>query len=168
LGILSGVLVHITLAAFGLSVALASSAMAFSVVKYVGAAYLIYLGISRMFAGQNVIDDSSMAKKKTDPTSKIYTAGVFANLLNPKVPLFLLAFFPQFIKPTQIASPLPFLILGLIYLILDLIWCSILVVGASYFSRKIKDSLSIGLWMNKISGGVFISLGIKVALSDSP
>lgn len=163
LGILSGVLVHITLAAFGLSVILAESAMAFSIVKYLGAAYLLYLGITKLLSRDSIATVSSDTKKET--MLKIYTSGVITNVFNPKVALFFIAFFPQFIDPSYAGSAIPFLALGGVYIFLDLIWCVLLTLGASMFTAKVLSNPKIGMWLNKVSGLVFIGLGIKIALS---
>lgn len=162
-GILSGVLVHTTLAAFGLSVILAKSAAVFSMVKYMGAAYLFYLGIAKLFFSRDSISDKIKTSKK-ESMLKIYTSGVIANVLNPKVALFFLAFFPQFVDPSYKGAISPFISLGIIYIIIDLIWCILLTIGASFFAHKVINNEKTGLWMNKISGGIFILLGLKIAL----
>ncbi len=163
LGILSGVLVHITLATLGLSVILAESAIAFSVVKYLGAAYLFYLGLTKLCSKNKMLKPIKSEKK--EPMLKIYISGVIANVLNPKVALFFLAFFPQFVDPTYQGTVSPFLSLGIIYILLDLIWCILITVGTSFFTYKVVNNLKISVWMNKISGLVYILLGLKIAFS---
>lgn len=163
LGILSGVFVHITLATLGLSLILAESALAFSIVKYLGAAYLCYLGITSLFAKKGMVTKSEAGKK--DSMRRIYISGVVTNVFNPKVALFFLAFFPQFIEPNYKGIVNPFLSLGIIYILIDLLWCLLITFSASFFTKKVLDNPKIGLWMNRVSGLVYIALGIKIALS---
>lgn len=163
LGILSGVFVHITLAMLGLSIILAESALAFSIVKYLGAAYLCYLGIMSLLAKKSKMVDP--VAKKEDSMLKIYLSGVVTNVFNPKVALFFLAFFPQFIEPNYQGAINPFFSLGIIYILIDLVWCMIITFGSSFFSKKIVNNPKVGQWMNRVSGLVYIALGIKIALS---
>lgn len=163
LGITTGVLVHTTLAAFGLSLILSQSAMAFSVIKYLGAAYLIYLGISKLFSKQDLIKQ----KGTEQPVSikKTYISAVFTNTLNPKVAIFFLAFFPQFIQPAYIHSARPFIILGFTYAVTGLLWLMLLTFFAGAFSAKIRSNPMIATWLNKFSAVVFVLMGIKVAFT---
>lgn len=87
------------------------------------------------------------------------------NTLNPKVALFFLAFFPQFINPTQIENPMPFIALGITYVLIGVLWYLLLTIFASAFSQKIKNNPRVGYWLNKLSGIVFIIIGIKIALA---
>ncbi len=165
LGISTGALVHCIFAALGLSIILAKSAMAFEIVKYAGAAYLIYLGIKSLTTRS---DKSFVFENKSKLTNykKIYSSGILTNILNPKVALFFLAFLPQFIDPNYAQSPIPFLILGLTFLFTGTIWCLILALFASKLSEKIRKNCKIKVWLDKITGGIFISLGLKLALSN--
>ncbi|GGH21818.1 LysE family translocator [Mucilaginibacter phyllosphaerae] len=163
LGITTGVLVHTTFAAFGLSLILAQSATAFSIVKYLGAAYLIYLGFSKLFTSENMVT----AESRPQPVSvkKTYLSAVITNTLNPKVAIFFLAFFPQFIQPVYMHNALPFIILGATYALIGLLWFTILTLFAGSFSHKLQSTPAIGMWLNKFSGAVFILMGVKVALT---
>ncbi|TPN86302.1 LysE family translocator [Aquimarina algicola] len=164
LGIATGALIHCLFAALGLSIILAKSALAFEIVKYVGAAYLIYLGIK-------------MLTTKPDPNfelqnnslqvnyRKIYVSGILTNVLNPKVALFFLAFLPQFINPDYSQSFLPFLILGLTFVTTGTIWCLALAMFSSRLSNTIRKNYKIKKWLDKITGGIFIALGIKLAFT---
>lgn len=163
LGISTGAIFHIIFATLGLSIILAKSAMAFEIVKYLGAVYLIVLGCKAIF-------------KKTEDTfklhienelvnyKKIYFSGVVTNILNPKVALFFLAFLPQFIDPNYVQSSLPFLILGLTFLATGTIWCLVLAMFAAKLSNRIRENYKIKRWLDKVTGGIFITLGIKLAL----
>lgn len=163
LGILSGVLFHIMLAVLGLSIILAESALAFSIVKYLGAAYLIYLGIMSLFSKKG--DVTKLEEEKKDSMLRIYISGVVTNVFNPKVALFFLAFFPQFIEPSYKGIINPFLSLGIIYIFIDLVWCVLITFSASFFTKKVLQNPKISLWMSRVSGMVYIALGIKIAFS---
>jgi threonine/homoserine/homoserine lactone efflux protein len=163
LGITTGVLVHTTLAAFGLSLILAQSAMAFNVVKYAGAAYLIGMGIAKLFAGGNIIKQEGQTPLVS--IRKTYVSAVITNALNPKVAIFFLAFFPQFIQPAFIHSARPFIALGITYALMSLVWFMVLTFFAGSFSVKLKNSPFIGTWLNKFSAIAFVLMGIKIAFT---
>lgn len=164
LGIATGALVHCLFAALGLSVILAKSALAFEIVKYIGAAYLIYLGIKMLISKT---DENFELKNNNERVNyrKIYLSGILTNVLNPKVALFFLAFLPQFINPEYSQSFLPFLILGLTFVTTGTIWCLALAVFSSKLSDTIRKNYMIKKWLDKITGGIFIALGIKLALT---
>ncbi len=164
LGISTGALIHCAFAALGLSFILATSALAFEIVKYVGAAYLMVLGIRTLLS---TADSNFELKEETEQNNyrKIYISGILTNVLNPKIALFFLAFLPQFIAPNYIKSPLPFLILGLTFVVTGTIWCLTLAIFASKLSNKIRKNYRIKKWLDKITGGLFIVIGIKLALT---
>ncbi len=165
LGIANGALMHCLFAALGLSIILAKSALAFEIVKYVGAAYLIFLGIKMLISKS---DGKFDLKKDNDPINykKIYVSGIFTNILNPKVALFFLAFLPQFINPEHAQNVIPFLILGLTFVFTGTIWCLILATFSSKLSDRIRQNYKIKKWLDKITGGIFVALGIKLALTN--
>jgi RhtB (resistance to homoserine/threonine) family protein len=164
LGISTGAIFHIIFATLGLSIILAKSAMAFEIVKYLGAVYLIFLGLKAIFKKTNgkfeLNDENEITNHK-----RIYFSGILTNILNPKVALFFLAFLPQFIDPNYVQSSLPFLILGITFLLTGTIWCLILALFASKLSDRIRKNYKIKRWLDKITGGIFIALGIKLALT---
>jgi threonine/homoserine/homoserine lactone efflux protein len=160
-GIITGVLIHTLFAAMGLSLILAKSATAFAIVKYAGVGYLLYLGI-RMLIDKNNTFDTDTKKLKGLNLMKIYRQGVLTNVLNPKVALFFLAFLPQFINPGQAEGFLPFLILGLTFMATGTIWCLFLAYASSFITSTLRSNDRIGKIMQKISGLVFIGLGIKL------
>ncbi|MFZ3074768.1 MAG: LysE family translocator [Psychrobacter glacincola] len=168
LGITSGILVHTLLAAFGLSVLLASSPLAFTLVKYIGASYLCYLGFKMLTSKQtpllasNAPDEEKMATAQSLDRWQIYKQGVITNTFNPKVALFFLAFFPQFINPSYTNSMLSFLMLGLTFATTGFIWCSCLALLASKFSENLRKNPTIEVILNRISGVIFIGMGIKL------
>ena len=168
LGITTGSLIHTLLASLGLSVLLASSPTAFMLVKYLGAGYLCYLGFKMLTSKQTSSIASSLPKDKgaiSQPkvdSWQTYKQGVLTNVFNPKVALFFIAFFPQFIDSSYAYGMLSFLILGLTFATTSLIWCSCLALLAARFSKKLRENPSIEAVLNKISGVVFMGLGIKL------
>ncbi|MEH0154098.1 LysE family translocator [Limibacter armeniacum] len=165
LGISTGELVHCIFAALGLSIILAKSAIAFMAVKYLGAAYLIYLGIKTLFSKTKEDFKVDTSQESTN-YKKVFLSGIFTNILNPKVALFFLVFLPQFIDPNFAQSPIPFLILGLVFLATGTVWCLILALFASKMSTRIRENYKFKIWLDKITGGIFVLLGIKLALSE--
>ncbi|WP_372844561.1 LysE family translocator [Psychrobacter sp.] len=168
LGITSGILVHTLLAAFGLSVLLASSPLAFTLVKYIGASYLCYLGFKMLTSKQTPLLASDLPNEEETASARpldrwqIYKQGVITNTFNPKVALFFLAFFPQFIDPSYANSMLSFLFLGLTFATTGVVWCTCLALLASKFSENLRKNPTIEVILNRISGVIFIGMGIKL------
>ena len=166
LGIMTGVLVHTLLAALGLSVILATSSLAFSIIKYAGAVYLVCIGIGFII---NRNDRSSLPDAPTPALNplKIFQQGVLTNVLNPKVALFFLSFLPQFVSPQSDLVFLPFMALGLVFFTTGSIWCLFLVYGAAWLSARFRGRRSTGGVLKKLTGALFIGLGIRLALSQA-
>ena len=160
IGVTLGIFVHTIFAALGLSVILKTSALAFMIVKIIGAGYLIYLGIKTLVSK----DKLNLIKEKQISTRKIFIQGLLSNTLNPKVALFFMAFLPQFIKTngTEI-SPIPFLILGTIFALFTMIFLATLGYFSGAVGHYLKTKDSISKWIKNISGSVMILLGIKLA-----
>jgi threonine/homoserine/homoserine lactone efflux protein len=163
LGITTGVLVHTTLAAFGLSLIVARSAVAFSIIKYMGAAYLVYLGVTKLLSNESIVKQNSHTQLIS--LKKTYLSAVLTDVLNPKVAIFFLAFFPQFVQQAHIHNAMPFIILGASYAVMGLLWLLILTYFAGTFSTRLKTNPAIGNWLNKFSAVAFVLMGIKVALT---
>ena len=161
LGVGSGSIIHIILAAFGLSVILAKSILLFNIVKWIGAAYLIYLGIRMLIDKSNLFDNKKTEFEKVD-LWKIYRQGFLTNVLNPKVAIFFLSLLPQFIKPECVNSSIPFLILGGTFLFTGTIWCLFLAYSASFMTDTLRKHDRVGKLMKKLSGYVFIGLGFQL------
>jgi threonine/homoserine/homoserine lactone efflux protein len=161
LGISTGCLVHTLAAALGISAILTASRHAFAIIKFVGAAYLVYLGVhmwlSRVSAGQLVTNGPPVRGWV------IYRQGILTNVLNPKVALFFLAFLPQFIEPSSGSEPTAFLILGLTFIFNGTIWCLLVAWFASAFSRGLRRRRSTGAWLKRVAGALFVGLGLKIA-----
>lgn len=159
LGIINGAAVHTLLAAFGLSVVLAQSELAFNLMKYAGAGYLVYLGIKTLISKVNEFQIESMGR---ETSFKIYLQGLMTNLLNPKVALFYLAFLPQFVTPGQRFGPWPFVILGLTFITTGTIWCLILAIFSARLSEKLRQNKKLSQVMHKMTGVLFIGLGLNI------
>ncbi|WP_036156866.1 LysE family translocator [Maribacter forsetii] len=164
LGVNTGVLAHTLFAALGLSVLLAESTFVFAVIQYLGAVYLICLGIS-IYVKKNNLEEWGKARINEKKVKSDFWSGFFTNSLNPKVALFFIALFPQFISAKDADNPLPYIVLGFTYALIGVVWYIILTLFASVFSDKIKDNPQAGNLLNKLGGFAFISMGIKIALS---
>jgi threonine/homoserine/homoserine lactone efflux protein len=167
LGIGAGTFVHIGAAAIGLSAVLATSATAFTAVKWIGAAYIVWCGIgmlrARIGAGKPGKPESPPAAL---PYRKIFAQGFLTNVLNPKVALFFLAFVPQFIDADAANKPLAFLILGFIFNFNSMLWCNGLALFTAFASAKLKVKPLAALWLNRVTGGLFVALGARLALAE--
>lgn len=162
LGIEAGGLVHVAAAALGLSALLASSAMALATVKYLGAAYLIYLGVRQLLRPAS---DPHAVVVAPMSTSRLFWQGVMVQVLNPKVALFFLAFLPQFIAPTQGSVALQIVVLGIAFTLLAVLSDSLYVVAAGAVARWVGVPSSRRQWPAKAAGGVYIALGVLAAIS---
>lgn len=157
LGITTGSLVHTFAAAFGLSAILMQSAVAFEMVKYIGALYLIYLGLSSFISRKKKASES--ADKQNNSAFK---QGLFSNVLNPKVAMFFLTFLPQFVKTGENATQ-HLIIMGVIYTLLSISWFFIYVFFINYL-REWLLAPKVQKFMDKATGLVLIGFGLKLAL----
>lgn len=165
-GIITGAICHTIFAAYGLSILLMKSAVVFEGVKWAGAFYLIYLGI-RMFVDKSNPLGSSFESSETLNKRKIFRQGFFSNLLNPKVGLFFLSIMPQFIKPEYANGPIPFLILGFTFITTGTLWCLFLAYSASFMTQTLRKNERVGLKLQKLSGIIFVGLGLQILLKKS-
>lgn len=148
-------------AALGLSAILLSSALAFDVVKYLGAAYLIYLGIRKLLALDNQIENDVV---KQESLSRIYWQGFAVNILNPKTALFFFAFLPQFVDPAKGNVMAQNLLLGAIFVGMAIITDSMYSLLASSFAERLSRNLRLQTGQRYFAGLVYVSLGITTAL----
>jgi threonine/homoserine/homoserine lactone efflux protein len=165
LGIGAGTLVHVFAAALGLSAILATSATAFTVVKYIGAAYILYMALGLLRSKPR--DAVTAAKVAPLPYRKIFAQGFLTNVLNPKVAIFFLAFVPQFINADAPNKALAFIVLGCIFNLNGMLWCNALALITAHASARLKISPIVSLWLNRATGGLFVWLGVKLALSKT-
>jgi RhtB (resistance to homoserine/threonine) family protein len=161
LGICVGSIFHTCAAALGLSAILATSSVAFVAIKLLGGAYLIFLGIKLLLDRRRQLSLPSNFKQRTSAAA--FRQGVLTNVLNPKVALFFLAFLPQFIDPATNNKILAFVTLGFTFVTTGTIWCLILACFASSFSDRLRASETVGQWVNRAIGALFIFLGARLA-----
>lgn len=162
-GVSLGMVVHTLFAALGISVVLQSSVIAFSAIKYAGAAYLIYLGI------RTLIDNKAFSKeavRRKVSTKALFWQGFISNVFNPKVALFFIAFLPQFVEPNVVNPTLQMLLLGLIFTLLGICWLSC--VGyfagrAGHWIGQSRRALELLRW---VSGSILVGLGVRLALPE--
>lgn len=167
LGVQIGAAVHIAFAAVGLSAILASSATAFSIVKWLGVAYLVWLGISTLFAQDKTEVPTNIERKRP---KDLFWQGALINVLNPKTALFFLAFLPQFINPSQGAAWIQILALGLTFVLLAMCTDSLyaLLSGtAGGWLRRRYESANFRREQRYFSGGIYLALGAFTAISGS-
>ncbi|MBM7587021.1 RhtB (resistance to homoserine/threonine) family protein [Bacillus pakistanensis] len=162
LGISTGCLIHTFAAAFGLSAILMQSAIAFEIVKYVGAIYLIYLGLSSFWSKKksDIADSSQISKRNS-----AYKQGLLSNVLNPKVAMFFLTFLPQFVNAGS-GTIYQLIMMGIIYTILSITWFFIYVFFINYM-RDWLLSPKVQKVMDKATGLVLIGFGLKLALEKN-
>jgi threonine/homoserine/homoserine lactone efflux protein len=160
LGVAVGDFVHTLGAAVGLSALLMTSALAFNAVKFVGAAYLVYLGIRALREKQANAQRPAVASVSA---SKAFFQAIPAEVLNPKTALFFLAFLPQFVRPEHGSSFLQFATLGLIFVGMSALYTTLIVLTIRPLGRLVKRLTWLTRWQNKIIGVLFISLGLRVA-----
>ena len=162
-GVAAGDLIHTFMAIVGLSAIIAASALLFSLIKYAGAAYLIYLGLRAIFerTPQDLVG-------RTAPITagKAFRQAVLTELLNPKTALFFLAFLPQFIHPENGMVWLQLTQLGLIFVLLGLLSTVVFAVGAAGLGHFLRRNPTVLKWQGKAVGGIYCALGIRLALQE--
>ncbi|MBS0534383.1 MAG: LysE family translocator [Proteobacteria bacterium] len=162
-GVTGGIMVHITAAAVGLSALIAASATAFSIVKYIGAAYLIYIGLRLMLARHAAATDDAPQSAML-PLRSVFWQGFFSNALNPKVAIFFLAFLPQFVANDAPSKALAFLYLGLIFSIGATAWSLIVAFATAHAASRLKATRRFQRFIDGAIGAMFVALGVKLAL----
>ncbi len=174
LGITAGCFVHIFAAAVGVSALMAASATAFALLKWAGAAYLVYVGLRLLRAGPAAVVrlDAAPADvaqpQDASAYRTIFLRGFWTNALNPKVALFFLAFVPQFITPQVDNKPLAFLLLGLLFNFNGL-WVNFGWAAAAAFLARRSGLVQRSLrWLDRAAGALFVGFGIRLALTAAP
>jgi threonine/homoserine/homoserine lactone efflux protein len=165
LGIGTGALVHVCAAALGLSAILAASATAFAAVKMIGAAYLVYVGISLLRSKSATQSEAIATDRPPAAMHGIFFQGFLTNVLNPKVALFFLAFLPQFVMSDAPSKPVSFLFLGAIFDINGTIWNLLVAWSTARISNKLAAGDRFKTWFNRCVGGIFIVVGLRLALA---
>jgi threonine/homoserine/homoserine lactone efflux protein len=174
LGITGGCFVHIFAAAVGVSALMLASVTAFTVLKWLGAAYLVYVGMRMVLSRAPAtlgLDAAAGAEKHTASRQElktIFMRGFWTNALNPKVALFFLAFLPQFIAPTVEHKPLAFLLLGLLFNF-NAVWVNLgWACAAVWLARKAGGLQARMHWLDRVAGSLFIVFGLKLAFTEPP
>ena len=165
LGIGAGTLVHITGAALGLSAVLSASATAFTVLKWAGGAYLVYVGVSLLRAHSPSPDPPARSVLAPARLSRVFLQGFLTNVLNPKVALFFVAFLPQFVAPDSDSKALAFLLLGAIFNVNGTLWNLLVAWLAARAAGSLRRSVAMSRWFNRCVGAVFVYLGIRLAFA---
>jgi threonine/homoserine/homoserine lactone efflux protein len=171
LGITAGCFVHIVAAGLGVSALMATSAMAFSVLKWVGAAYLLYVGVRLLLSKAPdaiKIEAGSADSVTAGGLKSLFFRGFWTNALNPKVALFFLAFVPQFIAPGAAHPTVAFLLLGVLFNLNAIpinIGYALLAAWAAQRTAAIQRGMH---WLDRLAGALFVGFGIKLALSAAP
>ena len=163
LGIQCGGLVHVAAAALGLSAILVSSALAFNVVRFAGAAYLVFLGVRQWLER----GDGKALEVRAEPLRRVFAQGLMVNALNPKTALFFFAFLPQFVDPARGAVTGQFLFLGLLFIALAMCTDSAYALLSSGFSGALRARGGLGRRSRLVTGGVYVGLGVTAALTGS-
>jgi threonine/homoserine/homoserine lactone efflux protein len=166
-GIATGCFVHILAASLGLSAVLATSAAAFTVVKMAGAAYLLYTGLSMLLARKREGREGSPRATGPATLPRVYAQGFLTNALNPKVALFFLAFLPQFIDPAAPQKGLAFFILGCVVDFTGAAWMLVLAWMSARVARGVAVGGRAAAWFSRVTGGLFVALGVRLALADN-
>ena len=171
LGIVSGCFVHVFAAALGVGALLATSATAFTALKWIGAAYLMWMGLKLLFAkggGSSIVPAALGRAPDTVDLWRVYRQGFLTNVLNPKVALFFLAFVPQFIAPGTEDKLTAFLLLGLLFNLNSLpinvgyAWL------AGWAANRVGAVQRAMHWLDRAAGAMFVGFGLKLAMSDNP
>ncbi len=158
-----GILPHLMAALMGIAAVLHASALAFTVVKYAGVAYLVYLGIKAFLEKSGSLD--LPAAQMVSPM-QAFRQGLFTEILNPKTALFFLAFLPQFIHPESGSVIAQFSLLGIIFVGLSICVTSVLAIAAGSVRGWLGRNRSIGRWQGKVIGSIYMALGVRLAFQQ--
>ena len=164
LGLTTGLIVHTSAAAFGISVIFQTSQLAFDILKYAGALYLLYLGYQAFKYRDEPLD--LRVQNSSSELKKLYIKGFVMNILNPKVSIFFLAFLPQFVTLENGNIPLQMIILGLIFMLMTIIVFSGIGISGNILSKKLLEKPNIVKYMNILTSFILVSLGLKLAFSS--
>jgi len=163
LGVGCGCFLHIVAASVGLSAVLTASAEAFTIVKLIGAAYLCYIGAKMLLSRQKDVLAEDSAQPRPVGVGEVFWQGALTNALNPKVALFFLAFLPQFVSAEAPSKALAFFILGVVFNVNGTLSNLALAAFAARAAKKIRTSARAGIWIDRVLGGFFVCLGIRLA-----
>lgn len=162
LGISSGCLVHVSAAALGLSALMITLPAAYEVVRYAGAAYLVWLGLRALLSRRAAFELKSVERASL---RRVFLQGALTNVLNPKVALFFLAFLPQFADPRRGSLPPQILLLGMIFILNGTLVNLAYALAASRMGDWLRSRFGVSAWLGRLTGALFIGLGFRLALS---
>ncbi|MCA3842480.1 LysE family translocator [Burkholderia sp.] len=167
-GISAGCCVHALACAFGLTALLAASATAFTVIKLVGAAYLIYLGVRMIIAKQAAEPSGAEAAQAAaaKPLRQLFMQGFWTNVLKPKVVLFFVSFFPQFVSADSPHKAWAFLTLGAVFVAMSTVWTSLVAWVAGSVTERFSGKPGVKKWLDRTVGSAFVGLGLRLATSQ--
>ena len=163
-GVAAGIMVHVTAAALGISALIAASATAFGIVKFLGAAYLIYIGIKMIVTRRANDGETPAALRLPLSYRKVFRQGFVTNALNPKVALFFLAFLPQFIDNNAPSTALAFLFLGVVFNVNGTIWNLMVAWITARAASMMRGAKTFQRWIDCTIGALFVAFGVKLAL----
>ena len=166
-GVHVGTLVHVAAAALGLSALVVSSAAAYDTVRWVGAAYLVFLGVQRLLARDEDAGRDGVERPRRVGHGRIFAQGVVVNVLNPKTALFFFAFLPQFVDTSRGSVPFQVVVFGVAFVVLGLLSDGAYAVAASTGAGWLRRRPGVARASRLVSGGVLISLGVTTALAGS-
>lgn len=164
LGIWTGAMGHVLFAAVGLSAIIVASATAYGMVKYAGAAYLLWLGVQALRSKGGFSVDASTVRRQS--WRRIYTQGVLIDLLNPKVAIFFLAFLPQFVAPGAGPVPLQLVLHGVLIIVVAAFIEPPIILMGERITTALRDNRRFNTWMDRSLGGFFVFLGLRLAVSE--
>lgn len=162
LGVTVGAFLHIAAAALGLSAVLASSAVAFNTVKYLGAAYLVYLGVRRLLLPSEA---TPVAIHRPERLNRVFYEGILVNLLNPKTALFFMAFLPQFVHPSMAPVGIQVMLWGSIFVVIGIVSDGTYALFAGGIGNRLRGSARVASNLRWLSGGTYIALGVATVLA---
>ena len=162
-GIAAGDVIHTLMAIIGISAVIATSALLFSIIKYAGAAYLVYLGI-RAILDKAPVDETIGVIPIT--AGQAFRQAILAEVLNPKTALFFLAFLPQFVNPTNGSVVLQLSVLGLVFVLLGLLSTVIFAVSAGSLGSFLRRNPTVLKWQGKVVGSIYCALGVRLAVQE--
>ena len=165
LGVCAGALVHVVAAALGLSAILVTSATAFSVVKYIGAAYLVYLGIQALCSNGTNFDVSTTQTSDVSPW-QAFKQGLLVDILNPKVAIFFMAFLPQFVRTELGHTSGQIIGLGVLVILVAMIVETVIVLAAARLTDIFRRNRQLSIWLDRVLGSILLTLGIRLAFSE--
>jgi len=167
LGISTGCLTHVLAVAVGLSALLVASATAFTAVKWLGAIYLCYIGLTMLFSRQAKSGEPAVRDGRAVSLSRVFWQGALTDVLNPKVAMFFLAFLPQFVDADAPHKPLAFLMLGLIFIFNGTLWCLVVAIMTARAAGRVRNSSRAMAWINRSLGALFVYLGVRIAFAQA-